>query len=205
MRNHLARILLICDLGTRLNTLQTQMWKRQFTPSHPQIFQRVLTFRYINLRAFRSSFVTKSMPLLLLLGFFSKSGMSQYPWIISWSCFESCWYPCTGPGGFLTQPGWAGRCWRQEDSFFLFLSLFFFPSLVTAGFGWSSINSTTSTGSSAGVNFTHLLQKQTLPFTVGIFLLSWAHTICKCWSWSVRLCNFEKDTQIFNALLVAEQ
>lgn len=143
------------------------------------------------------------MPLILLLGFFSKPRMSQYPWIISWSCFESCWYPCTGPRGFLTQPAWAGRCWREGASFFLFLS--FFPPLVTVGFGWSSINSTTSTGSSAGVNFTHLLQKQTLPFTVGIFLLSWVCTVCKCWSWRVQLCNFEKDTQIFNALLVAVQ
>lgn len=93
-------------------------------PLTPQIFQRVLSFRYINLQAFHSSFVTKSMPLILLLGFFSKPGMSQYPWIISWSCFESCWYPCTGPRGLLTQPGWAGRFWREGASFFLFLSFF---------------------------------------------------------------------------------
>lgn len=143
------------------------------------------------------------MLLILLLGFFTKPGMSQYPWIISWSCFESCWYPCTGPRGLLTHPARAGRCWRQGGSFFLFLS--FFSPLVTVGFGWSSINSTTSTGSSAGENFTHLLQKQTLPFTVGIFLLSWASTICKCCSWSVQLSNFERDTQIFNALQVAVQ
>lgn len=89
--------------------------------------------------------------------------------------------------------------------FFFLIPFFFFPPLVTVGFGWSSINSTTSTGSSAGVNFTHLLQKQTLPFTVGIFLLSWVYTICKCWSWSVQLRNFEKGTQIFNALLVDVQ
>lgn len=100
------------------------MWKRQFTPSHPQIFQRVLSFRYINLWAFHSSFVTKSMPLILLLGFFSKPRMSQYPCIISWSCFESCWCPCTGPRGFHTQPGCAGRCWKEGGSFFLFLSFF---------------------------------------------------------------------------------
>lgn len=113
------------------------MWKRQFTPSHPQIFQRVLSFRYINLQAFHSSFVTKSMPLILLLGFFSKPRMSQYPWIISWSCFESCWYPCTGPRGFHTQPGWAGSCWREGGSFFLIP--FFFSPIGYSGI-WLELN-----------------------------------------------------------------
>ena len=85
---------------------------------------------------------------------------------------------------------------------FFFFPVLFFP-IGYSGFGSSSINSTTSTGSSAGVNFTHLLQKQPLPFAVGIFLLSWVYTICKFWSWSVQVCNFEKDTEIFHVLLVA--
>lgn len=123
--------------------------------------------------------------------------------LIRWSWFESCWCPCHMAQRVHTQRGWSPR--HSSGGFSLFLLPFPapLPPLVTVESGSSSINSTTRTGSSAGVNFTHSLQKQTLPFTVGIFLLSRVHTICKCWRWSVRLYNFEKDAEVFHASLVA--
>lgn len=72
--------------------------------------------------------------------------------LIRWSWFQSCWYPC-----HMAQRGPQTAsllCKELKRRLFFFSGVFFFSPLVTVGFGSSSINSTTSTGSSAGVNFT---------------------------------------------------
>lgn len=89
---------------------------------------------------------------LLLRGFFNKPRMSQYPCInqmvMVWKLLISMSH---GPKGSTNSK----PALQVTEGNFYFLFIFFSFSLVTVGFGSSSINSTTNTGSSAGVNFTH--------------------------------------------------